>query len=298
MSPSARLTVALLGTALLLAGCESPPAGPIAVREVGFAIPESVLHDPEADLYYVANINGSPLAVDDNGFISVLSPDDGTVRTLKWIDGAEESVTLHAPKGMALSGDHLYVADLNTLRWFDRRTGAPVGQLEVPGATFLNDVTAGPDGAIYFTDTGMRDGGLRFEPSGTDAVYRLVPGGALDTLAMDVALGGPNGVAVTADAVWVVAFRTGEVYRLAEGARTDVVKVPGGVLDGLVVVNGEMLVSSWEASAIFRGPIGGPFTAFLSEVPEPADIGYDARRSRLLIPLFNDGEVRLVPLAP
>jgi len=294
MFPSVRLTVALLGTTTLIAGCES--AGPISIREVGFATPESVLHDPEADLYYVSNINGSPLEVDDDGFISVLSADDGTVRTLKWIDGADEAVTLHAPKGMALSGDHLYVADLNTLRWFDRRTGAPAGQLEVPGATFLNDVAAGPDGAIYFTDTGLKDGTPRFVPSGADAVYRLVPGGALDTLAMGVELGTPNGLVVTADAVWVVTLTSNELYRVADGTRADVIKLPGGTLDGLVSVNGEMLISSWEAGAIFRGPPGGPFSAVLSDVPEPADIGYDAKRHRLLIPLFNNHEVRLVPL--
>ena len=50
------------------------------------------------------------MGVDGNGFISRLRP-DGTVLTLKWIDGNKEGVTLNAPKGMALHGDRLYVTE-------------------------------------------------------------------------------------------------------------------------------------------------------------------------------------------
>ena len=76
----------------------------MVVRDVGFSTPESVIHDPLTDRYLVSNINGSPLETDDNGFISLVA-DDGTVLNLKWIDGATDSVTLNAPKGMAVVGD-------------------------------------------------------------------------------------------------------------------------------------------------------------------------------------------------
>src|SRR5687768_9580517 len=66
-----------------------PAADQIAVRGVGFATPESVLHDPLSDSYFVSNINGSPLEADDNGFISLLTP-EGQVANLKWIDGASD----------------------------------------------------------------------------------------------------------------------------------------------------------------------------------------------------------------
>ena len=69
---------------------------PIPVGDM--STPESALHDPEADVYLVSNINGGPCDRDDNGFISRVSP-DGQVLDLKWIDGADPGVTLHAPKG-------------------------------------------------------------------------------------------------------------------------------------------------------------------------------------------------------
>src|SRR5439155_11692308 len=52
----------------------SPGATKVTVVE-GFLTPESVLHDPVQDIYFVSNINGSPTAKDNNGFISRVRPD-------------------------------------------------------------------------------------------------------------------------------------------------------------------------------------------------------------------------------
>lgn len=284
------------GRADSAAGSAPAAADQIAVTDVGFATPESVLHDPLTDSYLVSNINGSPLEADDNGFISLLTP-EGQVASLKWIDGASDSVTLHAPKGMAVVGAFLYVADLNTIRRFDRRTGAPRGEFPIPGASFLNDVAATPDGSVYFTDSGLRAGAGGFEPSGTDAVYRLTPDGGLDTLARGDSLGRPNGIALAGDTVWVVSFGSGELYRVVNGGRADIQKFPRGSLDGLVIVVGDLFVSSWEGESVFRGRPAGPFAEALRGLEAPADIGHDMWRNRILIPLFNENEVRFVPLA-
>src|SRR5262249_57870813 len=83
----------------------SPADRRIIVKDVGLATPESILYDAAADLYLVSNINGGPAEVDDNGFISRVTP-DGKVAALKWIDGAKPDVKLHAPKGKASSRDH------------------------------------------------------------------------------------------------------------------------------------------------------------------------------------------------
>jgi hypothetical protein len=295
----------LLAGFVLLAGCrpEKTPAGgmlaapPIVVREAGFATPESVFHDPIVEVYLVSNINGSPLAEDDNGFISVLAT-DGQVVGLKAIDGAADSVTLNAPKGMAAAGEFLYVTDISTIRRFDRRTGGPRGEIPIPGATFLNDITAGDDGSLYFTDSGLKAGPDGLAPSGTDAVYRLWPDGKLDTLARGDELGRPNGIAVSGDSVWVVGYGSGELYRVLGGHKADVVKLAKGGLDGLVIFGGEAFISSWDGQSIFRGKLAGPFAEMLTGIPAPADLGHDMWRHRLLIPLFNDNEVRIVPLVP
>ena len=268
-----------------------PPAAPApAWRTTGFATPESVLYDEVGDRYLVSNINGKPLEADNNGYISEVSP-DGKVTKEKFIAGGVNKVTLNAPKGTAITGGVLYVADLDTVRMFDPKTGAPKGELKIAGATFLNDVAAGPDGKVYVTDTGMKQGAKDFEPSGADAVY-VIEKGKSKALAKAADLNHPNGVLVTDKGVLVNTFGSNEVFRLDDkGAKQDVTKTPKGTLDGFVAVGDMLMVSSWEGSAIYKGKLGGTFEAAFSNLKAPADIGFDKKRSRILVPLFMDNAV-------
>jgi sugar lactone lactonase YvrE len=264
------------------------------VKDAGFATPESVLYDAGADVYLVANINGKPAEADDNGFISKLAP-DGTVAELKWIDGSKPDVKLDAPKGMAISGDILWVADITVVRKFDAKTGAPKGEVKVPGATFLNDVTAADGGGIYVGDTGFD---AKFEPSGTDAVYHIGKDGKVKALVKNKDLGRPNGLTAAGGSVWVVTFGSGEIYEVtAKGEKKAGVKLPKGQLDGCAAkADGELLVSSWEGKVVYAGKPGGEWKAVLSDVEAPADIGLDSKRNVLLVPQFNANAVILLPL--
>ena len=123
----------------------SAPPPPVVVKDVGLAVPESVLHDVEQDVYLVSNINGGPVERDNNGFISRVSP-EGKVLELKFIEGGKGDTKLSAPKGMAIVGDTLYVTDIASVRVFDRKTGKPKGRIGAGGATFLNDIGTYPLG--------------------------------------------------------------------------------------------------------------------------------------------------------
>src|SRR5207253_7934041 len=129
-----------------------PPPAPGATKVTvveGFLTPESVLHDSVQDIYFVSNINGSPTAKDNNGFISRVKP-DGAVENLKFIEGARNGVTLNAPKGLALQGDTLWVADIDVIRSFNAKTGALIDSVSLAklGAVFLNDLAVTPTGAV------------------------------------------------------------------------------------------------------------------------------------------------------
>jgi hypothetical protein len=267
-------------------------AAPFAIADVGFETPESVLYDEQADVYLVSNINGEPLGKTGNGFISRVRP-DGEVEALRWIDGAGAHVTLHAPKGMALKGDTLFVSDIDTVRAFHRTTGAPLGALGVPGASFLNDVTVGGDGALYVSDTGLD---ASFSPTGRDAVYRFDATGAT-AIATGEALQRPNGLLAENGAVLMVPFGGDGIYRIpaAGGVAERIATLPAGQLDGIVrAADGSHLVSSWEAGAVYRVAADGTVSVVAEDVEAPADLGWDSRRQRVLIPLFmaNRVEVR------
>jgi sugar lactone lactonase YvrE len=273
-----------------------PTGGPTYVRK-GLATPESVLHDAKRDLYLVANINGNPLEADGNGYICRVTP-DGALREPKWIEGGKNGVTLNAPKGMAVFEDRLFVADITHVRIFHRDSGAPLGSVRIPGATFVNDLATGEGGIIYASDMGVTTG---FKPSGTDAIWMFK--GDDDkpkpkVLIKGKQLGQPNGLTVDGDELVVVTFGTGELYRVnKEGKRGEGVKAPKGRLDGVELLpDGDLLVSSWEAKKIFRVNRSGTFTAVVEGVEAPADIGFDRKRKRILVPLFNDNHLLFLPL--
>lgn len=299
-----------------LAACGSPDADPaigepaggtgaaanaverLSIRDVGLSTPESALHDPVADVYLVANINGGPSDKANNGFISRISP-DGSVAELRWVEGGRDGVVLHAPKGTALLGDSLLVADIDSVRIFHRETGAALGGWSVPGATFLNDVAVGPDGSVYVSDTGIRIGPDGIQETGSDAVYRFDGSGAAEAIARGVELNRPNGLVADASGVVMVGFGGSDVVHIMPGGMVHpLVALPAGQLDGVVRRgDGTLLVSSWEGQAVYSVDPGGSVTTVVDGVEAPAAIGYDEGRSRLLIPLFTQDalEIRSLP---
>ncbi len=186
---------AIIGAAVLAACSNSKPAettpDSLAVAKSdsaliaspgGFIQPEAVRYDPDQDVYFVNSWgNGDPGAKDNNGFISRMTP-DGTVERLRFIAGGAGGATLHAPRGMTIVGDTLWVVDADAVRAFNRRTGAPLATVDFSAFKlgFLNDIAAGPDG-LYITDTG------------TNRIYRIA-GGRVSLALEDPALGGPNGI--------------------------------------------------------------------------------------------------------
>lgn len=278
---------------------DAPPAAPPVATPVvtyaGFSTPESVLYDAEEDVYLVSNIAGSPVGADKNGYITKLSP-EGTVIAEKWIDGTQKGVTLSAPKGMGIHDGKLFVSDIDAVRVFDRATGKPVKSIKVPGAKFLNDIAVGADGSVYVSDTGVTLTDKGFEPTGTDAVWKVSLKGAPVRLTPKKAdLGRPNGLVAVGSDVWVVTFGAAELFRLGDkGAKADVATLPAGGLDGVVAAaDGTLYITSWEAKAVWKGKPGAAFEpAFPGLTLEsPADIGHDTKRGRLLVPLFMGNQV-------
>jgi len=281
---------AMEGAAETMAAAET-----MTVADAGFQTPESVLHDPAADVYIVSNISGNPPEKDNDGFLSRVSP-EGQVIALKWVEGGQNGVTLHAPKGMAIKGDTLFVADIDMVRMFHRETGAPLGERGVPGATFLNDVAVGPDGTVYVSDSGLRAGAQGFGPSGTDAIYRFGPDGAPQAVAQGSQLQNPNGLAVDQQGIIAVPFGGNAPMRIdAAGNITTMDALPAGGLDGVVLLDdGTLLVSSWEGQAVYHVmPEMGHTMVAVESVESPADIGFDRQRMRVLIPIFSGDRLEI-----
>ncbi len=278
------------------AAVAAPAAPPTVVN--GFSHPESARYDAEQDVWFVSNINGDPTAKDGNGFISRLRG-EGTLDSLHFIESGKNGVTLNGPKGMAIVGDTLWVADIDAIRAFDRHSGAPLSSIDLEGkARFLNDAVAAPDG-VYFTDSGFGpDGKGGMGHPGPDQIFRVAGGKA--TLALQsAALAAPNGIAWdSAGGRFLIGPFAGKTIQTWEPGQKSLKPLAEtqGQVDGLEVIGqGRVLYTSWTDSSLDVLQ-NGKSTPEGGKLPSPADIGIDTKRSRVAIPLLMEDRVEFRPL--
>ena len=265
----------------------------------GFKTPESVKWDASSGYWYVSNINGQPPAKDGNGFISRLTK-DGAVDSLHFITGGKNGVTLNAPKGMAIIGDTLFVADIDAIRAFNKTTGAAIRSWDVSkqGAKFLNDVAATPGGDVYITDTQVAfgaDGSVSH--TGTDRIFMISKDRKSASIALQSdSLGRPNGITWDAkgNRFVVVSFGSNALHAWTPGSKDVTTLATGpGQFDGVEFTSdGRLLVSSWADSSV-SVVTGSSMTHLVTGVEAPADIGLDPARGLLAVPLFNKGQVEI-----
>jgi sugar lactone lactonase YvrE len=281
------------------AAADSAKAAPAAAAKLGetsgLQTPESVRYDPELDVYYVSNINGNPSRKDGNGFIALVRADSTGLPIKMLVEGGKNGAKLDAPKGLALVGDTLWVADIDHMRAFNRRTGAPVADIDLSAqkATFLNDVAVGGDGAVYVTDTGIAfdDKGAVSHP-GTDQLFQIA-GRKVTAIKAD-SLNSPNGI--TWDAAnnrFVLGPFSGkavQTWKPGDKATATLVNGPG-TYDGVEVLkDGRILVTSWADSTVDVIQ-NGALSKLIGGVAGPADIGVDTKRMVVAVPRFNDNKV-------
>lgn len=301
-----------VGALLVLTACggtaddaaDASPAVPsgteLSAVTQGLSTPESVLWSATHRAWFVSNINGNPSMKDDNGFIVRLSADGGVMDTVPFINGADDDITLHAPKGLAIVGDTLWVADIDAVRGFDVGTGTLVASVDLAPmrATFLNDVAAGDDGTVYITDTGIAfDAAGNMTSPGKSRVFAL-KGRTASEGAVFPEGSAINGITWDASrsAFLVLSFATKSIYAWKPGSAPEVIAEGAGSADGLVMLaDGRALYSSWADSSL-HALTGTTSTVVRAGFPDPADLGYDPSRGIVAIPLFSANRVEFLDL--
>lgn len=280
----------IASTFLAIAGIAAAPvaeAGEIW-RASGFEQPESALVDAANERIVVSNIVGNPGKADGNGYLSLLSM-DGKVVTRHWVDGMD------APKGMAISGGKLYAADITKVRVVDLASGKLVSSIDVPGAVFLNDMTADASGKVYVTDMLA------------DTIYRI-DGDKPELFVKDALLASPNGVFADGERLIVASwgkgikpdFSTAEPGGLlaVDLATKKVTPLPGAQnfadLDGLVAIGDTIYATAYMTGTLYRYRAGGKPEAIATFKPGSADIGTDG--NHIFVPLMGEGEVAALSL--
>jgi sugar lactone lactonase YvrE len=310
MSSSGRVTTPLVpflavGAVAVAANCHrSPAVTPSAsavtvIGNVGFSQPENLVYDSVADVYYISNMGvGNPAARDDNGFISKVAA-NGQVLALRWIAGGAHGATLDAPKGLAIRGDTLAIADVGAVRLFNRVTGAPIRVETLPGLV-MNDVAYASDGSLWITDTGPDRTTTPVDTSkDVDAVWHVATNGKVRAVARGLFLDRPDGIVLDGGAALVATFGGNHVERVVEGApsATVVATLAGGKVDGLRrLADGSLVATSWDAHTVWHLDAAHTPHVLLTDVNSPAGLAVDTRHHRLAVTSMQDNRLYLLPL--
>ncbi len=256
-----------------------------------FQTPESAQVDPEDGSYYISNINGAPTDKDGNGYISKISA-SGNLSIQKFIGGKNEPV-LNAPKGLVILGRRIYVADIDTVKVFDKKTKELLTVVDLAPfhAKFLNDIAADEKGDLFVSDT-IGNQLFKIQPSKKYEVTLFKKGAAL---------GRPNGLLVNPKSknLMVAGFESGQLMEIDPAGNIHILKKGLSSLDGMDHDReGNLYISSFEKGEIYRVPLlgRGALGIYLSGLTTPADISFDRRKNELVIPSFKGNTVTTVDL--
>lgn len=201
----------------------------------GFSAPEGAALGPDNELF-ISNVAGGGSDKDGAGWISLLTL-DGELIKQRWLEG------LDAPKGMVVYKGTLFVNDIDQVRRYRIQTKEQLSPIAVPGAKFLNDA------AVYRGDVLVSD-------SRTGRIHKVLGDRSEVFLDDPEVLAGVNGLLASGDELLISTMSGGELlsYDEREGLR----KIAGGMedADGIGLVDGGYLVSSWPGEIYFVSPEG------------------------------------------
>lgn len=257
----------------------------------GFKMPESAIAAKDGRVF-ISEIG--EFGKDGDGQIAVIEK-NGEVKV--FAQGLDD------PKGLAIVGKDLYVADNHRVIKI-----TPDGKSSVFAAAeafpetplFLNDLESDAAGNIYVSDSGdlKGEGG---------AVYKITPQGKVSIVVggkQDSRVQAPNGLLMgkTSNCIWMVDFNSGILYRIdmKKNSMIEVAKGFGGG-DGLVKVGkNQLYVSDWKNGKVFRVKLENSGEAKVELVQDgfaaAADIALSHDGKHLLVPDMKAGELVYLPV--
>jgi hypothetical protein len=260
----------------------------------GFEAPESIIKT--RDIIFVSNIGGAqanPMAKDGNGFISLLSA-NGNIIQKKF-----QKTVLNGPKGLAVIGNTVYVADIDRIVGFNINSGDQEFELLIPEASFLNDLCSAGNNRLVVSE------------SRNNKVYLINTSSKSYSFIGSIV--GANGVTYDASTHQIFACGMGsqsagpgKLYVKDLNSKDTVFnELPGsptGVFDGLEFVDKDhLIVSDWISFSSDKGrlvvyDLKNHSNTVYSVNAGPADIFFDQATGTVYIPHLTKNQVQIVNL--
>jgi len=283
--------IIIFALSVLALGCKTASnSEPITLQKItGLKTPESVVQAKDGRIF-ISEIG--EFGKDGDGQITMI---DKSGKRSVFTSG------LNDPKGLAVIGINLYVADKDTVLKISPDGSASVFAAASAFPTkpqFLNDLEADPQGNLYVSDSG--------DIMGTGkggAIYKLDAAGKVTLLIdgkQDARVMAPNGLLAddTGNVLLYVDFTSGILYSYNQKTKalTDIAEGFGGG-DGIVHhSNGSMFVSDWKTGKVFSVSTKGDVTLLKDGFQSAADIAITKDEAYIMVPDMKAGELDFIPL--
>lgn len=297
--------ISVLILASLFVGCSSAPKKakeevhkpitPNIVKEIteGVLHPESIVYSQKHTAYFVSNIaSGNPTETKAVGYIAKYAR-DGKLIKAKWVTG------LHAPKGIVIVGDFLYVSDVTRVQKISIPKAKIVKTFTVKDSKFLNDLVVDNAGNIYVSDMW------------TDIIYRIHKD-KIAIWAQDPKIAGSNGL-FTDGKEHILAVRWGTEIDMKTWQSKNIgdmamisLKDPKvihtntdirGHLDGIAVdASGMLWISDWLNGDIYTMEKNGKVRKMFNLGVGAADLTVIKELNVLIVPQMNQNKIIFIQL--
>ena len=291
----------ILSVTLGLVGCSSKKMAvhqeikPNIAFEIseGILHPESIAYSVQHEAFFVSNVaSGNPVETRPVGYMSRISK-DGKVINSKWVIG------LHAPKGIAIVGDDLYVSDVTRVHRISISKAKILKTFSVKGSKFLNDVVADAKGNIYISDMF------------SDIIYRIQDN-KISPWMQDPRLANCNGLFTDGkEHLLIVKWGTDidpktlatkspgvmALVPLSKSGEIILIKEIQGNLDGITVdASGMLWISDWMNGDIFTMSKQGKVRKMFNLGPGAADLTFAKDLNLLMVPQMNQNKIIFIQL--
>jgi sugar lactone lactonase YvrE len=286
------ITAFAIATTLISVGCANQTKDSLTAPKqkiTGLKTPESVVQAKDGRIF-ISEIN--EFGKDGDGQITVI---DTSGKASVFAQGLDD------PKGLAIIGENLFVADKNKVIKItpDGKSSVFVATAAFPVAPqFFNDLEADPQGNLYVSDSGdimgTGKGGIIYKIDANGQVKLLLDG------KQDARVMAPNGLLAddTGDVLIYVDFTSGVLYTFNQKtlALTDIAEGFGGG-DGVVHhSNGTMYVSDWKNGKVYSVNTKGDVSLLKEGYQSAADIAITKDEAYLMVPDMKAGELDFIPL--
>ena len=244
---------------------------------------ESVVYDKDKNFLYISCQAGD-------------EPGDGSIATVSLkgeILNPKFTAGLNNPKGIAIVGDKLYVADVLELVEIDRESGQILNKYTEDSVKFLNDVAVDLDGNVYVSDM--------FNSS----IYKLDKDKKFTDMFNSPEMENPNGLLAIGDEMNIAgwsrftdgkpAFAPKGCFQKINMNTMTITKISAdtlGNLDG-IQVNDEnsFIVSDWKGGKVFRIAKTGETEELLAIEQGVGDILFLPEKGLLVLPMKKQNQI-------